>query len=309
MLVPKTCMPSAALAHSVARQALARAVKGVVVISHHSLAVCGSVLVAALVVLASRADVRQDMEGWALDWLLTRQESRVVTPEVEALDDSTEPSLTTAQGLPKAPVQLDRQQTAVAQWIAKRYHVAPQPIGSLVQEAWALGRKAGLEPTLILAIMAVESSFNPYAQSPVGAQGLMQVMTTVHDDKYRPFGGIHAAFDPLSNLRVGVTVLKECVLRAGGSLEGGLRMYVGAANLEDDGGYAAKVMAEQDFLRQVALGRPVPANARWTPPAPTPMPAPDLRPAAVTEAASVPHSPPAARAPQSDEAERVALLQ
>ena len=98
----------------------------------------------------------------------------------------------------------------------------------LVQEAWAVGRRVGLDPTLILAIMAVESSFNPFAQSPVGAQGLMQVMTHIHDDKYEAYGGIRAAFDPVSNLRVGVQVLKECIARAG-SLEAGLSYYVGAA--------------------------------------------------------------------------------
>ena len=115
--------------------------------------------------------------------------------------------------------------------------------------------------------MAIESSFNPFAQSAVGAQGLMQVMTKVHDDKYEAFGGNHAAFDPVTNLRVGVQVLKECIARAGG-LEAGLRCYVGAANLGDDGGYAGKVLAEQGILRQVAGGSTVPATAAVTAPAP-----------------------------------------
>lgn len=83
----------------------------------------------------------------------------------------------------------------------------------------------------------------------------MQVMTSVHTDKYEGFGGRLAAFDPVANLRVGVKVLQECIARAG-SLEGGLRYYVGAANLPSDGGYAAKVLAEHFRLRQVA-GRPV----------------------------------------------------
>jgi hypothetical protein len=117
--------------------------------------------------------------------------------------------------------------------------------------------------------MAVESSFNPFAQSPVGAQGLMQVMTKVHDDKYEAFGGSHAAFDPVTNLRVGVLVLKECIARAG-SLEAGLRYYVGAANI-DDGGYVMKVLVEQNILRQLAGQKPLPLPAR--------------RPAAVAEAA------------------------
>jgi hypothetical protein len=49
-------------------------------------------------------------------------------------------------------------------------------------------------------------------------------------------------------------VLQECIARAG-SLEGGLRYYVGAANLNDDGGYASKVLAEHERLLQVANGR------------------------------------------------------
>jgi hypothetical protein len=78
-------------------------------------------------------------------------------------------------------------------------------------------------------------------------------MTKLHDDKYEAFGGSHAAFDPVTNLRVGVQVLKECIARAGG-LEAGLRAYVGAANSGEDGGYAAKVLAQQNILRLLASG-------------------------------------------------------
>ena len=124
-------------------------------------------------------------------------------------------------------------------------------------EAFESGSRAKLEPTLILAIMAIESGFNPFAQSAVGAQGLMQVMTKIHSDKYEGFGGKLAAFDPISNLRVGVKVLQECVSRAG-SVEGGLKLYVGAGNMEDDGGYTAKVMAEHNRLQLVSSGRAVP---------------------------------------------------
>ena len=147
----------------------------------------------------------------------------------------------------------------MAFWLSKKYRVAPEPLSALVAEAYEIGTRAKIDPTLILAIMAIESSFNPFAESAVGAQGLMQVMTRVHTDKYQNFGGHFAAFDPVSNLRVGVKVLQECIARAG-SLEGGLRFYVGAGNMADDGGYAAKVMAEHFRLRQVAGGRAVPFN-------------------------------------------------
>jgi hypothetical protein len=90
---------------------------------------------------------------------------------------------------------------------------------------------------------------------------LMQVMTKIHSDKYDGFGGKLAAFDPVTNLRVGVKVLQECIARAG-SIERGLKYYVGAANLETDGGYAAKVMAEQSRLQAVAAGKSTPM---WAP--------------------------------------------
>ncbi|HEU5297482.1 MAG TPA: transglycosylase SLT domain-containing protein [Burkholderiaceae bacterium] len=158
------------------------------------------------------------------------------------------------------PTTLSKQQASVANWLARRYRVALEPVSRLVQEAWDSGRRAGLDPTLILAVMAIESSFNPFAQSSMGAQGLMQVMTRVHDEKYEPYGGVRAAFDPVSNLRVGVQVLKECITRAG-SLEAGLKYYVGAANLTDDGGYVVKVLAEQSNLRRIADGKWVSVTA------------------------------------------------
>jgi hypothetical protein len=97
----------------------------------------------------------------------------------------------------------------------------------------------------------------------------MQVMTKVHSDKYEGFGGKFAAFDPVANLRVGVFVLKECITRAGGSVEGGLKFYVGASNSEADGGYAQKVMVEHARLMLVAAGQSVPASEPSETPATT----------------------------------------
>lgn len=229
---------------------------GLLAVGHNSLALIGLTVLGSAMVLGSRADVRDTLEQQALEWLQMRQEERLVA-EGEDLTPGDPQAIDRATAAD--PSQLSRQQAAVAQWLSRRYKVAPEPVSRLVQEAWAVGQRAKLEPTLILAIMAIESGFNPFAQSPVGAQGLMQVMTRVHDEKYEPFGGNHAAFDPVTNLRVGVEVLKECISRAG-SLEGGLKYYVGAANLADDGGYAAKVLAEQDYLRQVSQGLRVPVT-------------------------------------------------
>ena len=231
--------------------------RGLLEISHNTLALVGLAAMAVLVIGLGRPEVRHEVEVVALEWLQTRHEEREhasgnllsTVAEPEAVARATAADL-------KA---LTNPQATLAQWIARRYKVAPEPIARLVQEAWQVGQRAAIEPTLILAIMAVESSFNPFAQSPVGAQGLMQVMTHVHDEKYEAFGGTHAAFDPVSNLRVGVQVLKECIARAG-SLQDGLRYYVGAAAQDSDGGYAARVLGEQSHLLAVAKGQKVPTT-------------------------------------------------
>jgi hypothetical protein len=224
-------------------------------ITHNGLALVGVTTVLALGILAARPDLRQAGEAQLMGWLQERQIAALgMVPELDAIDRATAAN----------PKDLPKQQAALAYWLSKKYRVAPEPLSALVAEAYEVGQRAKLDPTLILAVMAVESGFNPFAQSPVGAQGLMQVMTGIHSDKYEIFGGKLAAFDPVTNLRVGVKVLQECIQRAG-SLQGGLKYYVGAALLPDDGGYAEKVMAEYARLQQVAAGRSVPLA---TPPAP-----------------------------------------
>ena len=230
---------------------------GLLEVSHNGLAFVGLVVLTMLIFMAGQTDLRHGAESYALGWLQQRHEARAER-DGNLLLAMAEPAAV-SRATASDPSALNRQQAAVAQWLARRYKVAPEPISRLVQEAWAVGQRAQIEPTLILAIMAVESSFNPFAQSAMGAQGLMQVMTRVHDDKYEAFGGNHAAFDPVTNLRVGVQVLKECIARAG-SVEDGLRYYVGAANLADDGGYAIKVLSEQAHLRLVAAGKSVAVN-------------------------------------------------
>ena len=267
---------------------------GLLEISHNMLALVGLAVVALLIVASGRADLRHEVETVALDWLQSRHEERSLQSG-DLLATVAEPDAV-QRATAANPKELNREQAAVTHWISRRYKVAPEPISRLVQEAWHIGQRAGLDPTLILAIMAIESSFNPFAQSSVGAQGLMQVMTRVHDDKYEAFGGNHAAFDPVTNLRVGVQVLKECIARAG-SLHDGLRYYVGAALLDTDGGYVGRVLGEQGLLRSVADGKPVPVNAQSVLPPP-----PALKDASVTPATPAPVEKPA------ENPEQVALL-
>jgi Transglycosylase SLT domain len=231
-------------------------------IAHNGFAVVGLVLAFLTVTMVAKPGLRQQSEAALIGWLQERQPMAarldVIEAELGAIDRATATN----------PKDLPKQQAAVAYWLSKKYRVAPEPLSALVVAAYDVGAKVKIEPTLILAVMAIESGFNPFAQSPVGAQGLMQVMTTVHTEKYEDFGGKLAAFDPVTNLRVGATVLRECISRAG-SVEGGLRQYVGASSDATEGGYALKVIAEHARLRAVAGGKAVPT---FVPPAPQVIP-------------------------------------
>lgn len=213
-------------------------------ISHNSFALLGLAMVFSVITLTARPDLREAGEFKLMTWLQERRDATMGPTVPEAIDRATAAN----------PKDLPKQQAAVAFWLSRKYGVAPEPLSVLVAEAFEIGQKVKLDPTLILAVMAIESGFNPFAQSPVGAQGLMQVMTQIHQKKYENFGGTLAAFDPVSNLRVGVKVLQECIARAG-SVEGGLKYYVGAGNMELDGGYAGKVMAEHSRLLAVVGGK------------------------------------------------------
>lgn len=258
--------------------------------SHNGFALLGLALAFVVIGLSAQPELRRSLEFKATAWLQDRQFAFL---GMEARADAVE------RATAVDPKDLPRQQAAVAYWLSTKYRVAPEPLAALVAEAYQIGDKAQVEPVLLLAIMAIESGFNPFAQSPMGAQGLMQVMTKVHVDKYEGFGGAHAAFDPVTNLRVGARVLEDCISRRGGT-EGGLRCYVGATSTISDGGYVNKVMAEFNRLKQVANGKSVPT-------APPPLqvaavaPAPVAVPVSVTPAAAAVVSPSTLPPPKTEQ--------
>jgi hypothetical protein len=83
----------------------------------------------------------------------------------------------------------------------------------------------------------------------------------VHSEKFDDHGGVKAALNPAANIKVGAQILEEYV-RRGGSVEAGLKSYVGAAMHRTDGGYGVKVMSEYRRLKLVARGKNVPITAK-----------------------------------------------
>jgi hypothetical protein len=173
---------------------------------------------------------------------------RVETVVSEEADDDAADATQVGQ-----PVVLDAADTYVATYLARRYHVADNAVRLVVAAAHSAGKERQIDPLLILAVVAVESSMNPYAQSPVGATGLMQVMPGLHGAKFGDGNHEIGPLDPVANIRVGSEILSD-VIRRGGSVERGLQLYVGAGNQPDDGGYAGRVLSELGRLRLAATG-------------------------------------------------------
>ncbi|KAG1531031.1 hypothetical protein G6F50_016936 [Rhizopus delemar] len=153
-----------------------------------------------------------------------------------------------APPVPKKPatVATGPQAEALRSYISRKYKVAYDATGPLLNTVYKVSREKQLDPLLVLAVIAIESRYNPLAESHVGAQGLMQVMTSVHQDKFDAVG--KTALDPVANIGVGATILRDCINRRG-SIDGGLACYVGSTG-PDDNGYGAKVQAER---RRLAL--------------------------------------------------------
>jgi soluble lytic murein transglycosylase-like protein len=144
--------------------------------------------------------------------------------------------------------ELDVAQRALVQFLSRRFQVAGEATAAIVVAAHSAAEAAGLDPLLVLAVIAVESRFNPFAESPMGAKGLMQIIPRFHRAKLAEHGGDDAVLDPESNIHVGTRILREYIHRTG-TLEAGLQFYNGASR-DSSAQYAHKVMAERLRLEQ-----------------------------------------------------------
>ncbi len=207
----------------------------------------GTLTVVAAVAIAMVPSVRESAVQMVQDAFASAPDG-AEPAQAEGSDADREMHLAGLHG-----VRLQPSEVSVAQYLSRRYRVAEDAVRPLVLAAREAGRETQLDPHLILAVMAVESSMNPFAESPVGAQGLMQVMTAVHSGRFGLGPEPGNALEPSVNIRMGSAILGDLVHR-GGSLERGLQLYVGAGNLPDDGGYASRVLSEMARLKTAAAG-------------------------------------------------------
>lgn len=134
--------------------------------------------------------------------------------------------------------------------VAQRYRVSREALLPVFETAQAAGRESRLDPLLIIAVISIESRFNPFSQSPMGAQGLMQIIPRYHQEKLPKGAGSEAFLDPVINVKMGARILQEYIQRQGGLVEG-LQYYNGAAD-DTEQAYANKVIAEMNRLEQVS---------------------------------------------------------
>lgn len=156
---------------------------------------------------------------------------------------------------PAVPVLSPQMRNALG-YVQRRYKVSPEALVPVFEVAQMIGTEHRIDPLLILSIIAIESRFNPFAESSMGAKGLMQVIPRFHTDKLPAGANERALLDPVINVQVGVKVLEEAIRRQGG-LVAGLQQYAGSS--DPAAGYATKVLAEKERLEQ-ATRRKVAAN-------------------------------------------------
>jgi soluble lytic murein transglycosylase-like protein len=165
------------------------------------------------------------------------------------LDESMEAAAPAAFQRGKGPASDAARIDALSAFLSRRYQVAEEATRQLVSAAFRAGRELQLDPLLILAVMAVESRFNPIAESVAGAKGLMQIIPRYHLDKLESRGGEQAVLQPEINIRVGAEILREYFERTGDLTEA-LKLYNGSS-WDEANRYPTRVLTEKQRLQRV----------------------------------------------------------
>ena len=146
----------------------------------------------------------------------------------------------------------DPAQAVLVKYLSRRFLIADAAAQQMVDAAYRAAGDVGLDPYLVLAVIAIESGFNPIAESVMGAKGLMQIIPKYHQRLLLAHGGEAAIWDPEANIALGARILQEYVYRTG-TIEAGLQYYNGAFS-DASAQYASRVMAERERLLEAVQG-------------------------------------------------------
>jgi soluble lytic murein transglycosylase-like protein len=199
-----------------------------------------------------KPDTRDGLVAIGLAAVLFALTQHAATVPDSDVDPVAAPALEKHQAkLPVEPAigSRDPKHRALAAHLSRRYRINPEAAEEMVSTAYLAGEQVGLDPVLVLAVIAIESSFDPNAVSVAGAKGLMQIIPRYHEDKLEEHGGSGAVRDPLINVLVGTRILEQYI-RGTGSLEAGLQRYNGALS-DQSSRYASKVLRERERLRLI----------------------------------------------------------
>lgn len=136
-------------------------------------------------------------------------------------------------------------------FIQDKFNIPQSKANTIVAEAFRNGLKRDLQPELILAVIAVESTFREKAVSSVGARGLMQVMPSAHPKKVKSIGGLRALYDPKKNISVGTHILAQYLDLSAGNIRRTLLRYNGSLR-DSRSRYPEKVMSVYNQMRNTA---------------------------------------------------------
>lgn len=137
----------------------------------------------------------------------------------------------------------------LAKNIAEYYKIAPAAARKFVAAAMGAGEQAKVDPLLVLAVVAVESHFNPVAQSNAGAIGLMQVIPKWHPKEAVYAGGEEGFLLGERNIIIGALALRKFIDMSRGNMEVALSRYNGSIS-DETRAYARLVLKKKAMFER-----------------------------------------------------------
>lgn len=218
------------------KHSMKRSTNAAINLIQHALIITGLILIIGFLNAFSGDSLASDMQS-SMDKSADTVDLSIIEEELEAAATSEAESSDI----------LSPHMLGALDYVTQRYRVSPDALIPVFETAQLIGQERQIDPLLIVAIIGIESRFNPFAESTMGAQGLMQVIPRFHKDKLPKNKGAKPLLDPVTNIRVGVRVLEDAIRRSG-SLVAGLQSYAGSS--DPHGKYSSKVLAEKARLEE-----------------------------------------------------------